>query len=179
MRKEFVYDESKKLDGVITHLTRECGGNVHDDRIVNVTASSVYESIDDYHQKHAVDLVTDEWSCSNNEKNSWTCYDFKDRRVIPRSYSVRSYMYSTRWAHPKSWVIEVSNDGTDGSWTEIDRRENNNDLNGSYVTVNFKIASVPAEGYHFFRLRQTGENHRGNDCLVVNSLEIFGMLFEK
>ena len=40
-RTEFVYNSSKPLDGVIAHLTREYGGNVHDKGIVNVTASSV------------------------------------------------------------------------------------------------------------------------------------------
>ena len=32
----------RKLDGIIAHLTRQCGGNVHDKGIVNVTASSCY-----------------------------------------------------------------------------------------------------------------------------------------
>ena len=53
----FVYHESKKLDGVIAHLTRECDGNVHEKGIVNVTASTVYGS--SYHTKDAVDLGTD------------------------------------------------------------------------------------------------------------------------
>ena len=33
---EFVYDSSKPLEGIIAHLTRECGGNVHDKGIVNI-----------------------------------------------------------------------------------------------------------------------------------------------
>ena len=80
-------------------------------------------------------------------------------------------------SHLKSWVIEVSNDGA--SWMEIDHRDNNNDLNGPCVTANFKISKVPSEGVRFFRLRQTGKNHGGNDALVIPSLEIFGILFEK
>ena len=49
---DFVYDESKPLDGVIAHLTRKRDGNVHDRRIVLVTASSLGGG----HQKNAVDL---------------------------------------------------------------------------------------------------------------------------
>ena len=85
--------------------------------------------------------------------------------------------------HLKSWVIEVSNDGS--SWTEIDRRENNNDLNDEYATANFKISKVPSESFRFFRLRQTGMNHYGliDGCdfyvVTLSSLEIFGTLFEK
>ena len=31
----------------------------------------------------------------------------------------------TRWAHTKTWVLEVSNDGSKGSGAVFDSRENN------------------------------------------------------
>ena len=167
---EFVYDSSKPLGGVIAHLTLECGGNVHDQGIVNVTASSYPETA-----KNAVDLGTDSHYISHGEMDPWICYDFKRRRVIPTSYSVRS---SDGFCHIKSWVIEVSNDGS--SWTEIDRRDNNNDLHGKYATANFRISMVPSEGIRFFRLRQIGwgnciglARHRVRVPLQITSLEIF------
>ena len=87
--REFVYNDSKKLDGVIAHLTRECGGNVHDKGIVNVTASSVWDNRNRLPQV-AVDFETT-WSFhSKNKPNSWICYDFQERRVVPTSYSVSS-----------------------------------------------------------------------------------------
>ena len=175
--KKFVYDESKKLDGVIAYLTSEWGGNVHDKGIVNVTASSVHS--DHSQPKNAVDLTTDSCFWSESKPNSWICYDFKERRVIPTSYSVMSMGGGPGWNHAKSWVIEVSNDGTENSWTIIDRRDNNNDLNDSFATVNFKISRVPSDGFRFFRLRQTGKNHLGNEVLSISSLEIFGTLSEK
>ena len=171
--REFVYDESKKLDGVIAHLARECRGNVHDKGIVNVTASSVCAISSQ--PKNAVDLRTDSRFWSRNEANAWICYDFRERRVIPTSYSVRSWHDGPGSCHLKSWVIEVSNDGH--SWTEIDRRDDNNDLNSSWVTVNFKISRVPSESFRFFRLRQAGKNHQGDYCLDLSALEIFGTLF--
>lgn len=48
------------------------------------------------------------------------------------------------------WIIEVSNNGV--HWTEIDRRENNSDLNAPHVTRNFKISKVPSECFRLFRL---------------------------
>ena len=154
---------------------RECGGNVHDKGIVNVTASSVYSSC---HPKGAVDLGTNSTYVSNNENDSWICYDFKERRMIPKSYSVRSNGFWPGRNHLKSWVIEVSNDGS--SWTEIDRRDNNNDLHGKYATANFRISMVPSEGIRFFRLRQIGwgnciglARHRVRVPLQITSLEIF------
>ena len=171
---EFVYDNSKPLEGVIAHLTRECGGNVHDKGMVNITASSVQSC---YHQKHVADLGTDSLYYSKNEKNTWVCYDFKDRQVIPKSYSVRSGDAGPNYVNLKSWVIEVSNDGC--SWTEIDRQDNNGALDARYVTVNFKISHVPSESFKLLRLRLTGPNHCGDDSVIFSSLEIFGTLYEK
>ena len=87
-RREFVYDSSKQLDGVIAHLTRECGGNVHDKGIVNVTASSGYENMSDWDPTNAADLGTNSEFGSHDEKGSWICYNFKERHVTPTSYSV-------------------------------------------------------------------------------------------
>ena len=134
---EVVY-EGKPLNGIIAHLTRECGGNVYDNEIVNITASSCQS---DYHPKNAADFSTDSAFDSEGLASSWICYDFKDRSVIPTSYSVRSWARGPGSCHLKSWVIEVSNDGS--SWTEIDRRDNNHDLNNRTVTQNFKVLQVP------------------------------------
>ena len=68
-------------------------GNVHDEGIVYVTASSVYKKNDSSnHPKNAVDLGTESKYYSNDEKDTWICYDFKERRVIPTSYSVMSLL---------------------------------------------------------------------------------------
>ena len=163
-----------KLDGIIRHLALQCCGNVHKKGIVNVTASSVLDS--DYMScdpKNAVDFDRDSSFSSHNEPNSWICCDFKDRRVIPTSYSVRSG-YSPPYL--RSWVIEVSNDGTENSWTEIDRRD---DWDGDEETPNFEISRIPRESFRFFRLRQTGKNRDGENYLKIYWLEIFGTLFEK
>ena len=176
--REFVYDDSRKLDGIIAYLTREFGGNVHDKGIVNVTGSSVEGNIHECLPSNVVDLETESYYLSSlHLPNAWICYDFKDLRVIPTSYSVRSY--GACHLNLKSWVIEVSNTGTENSWTEIDSRENNNDLDSENATANFKIFHVPNESFRFFRLRQTGKNHAGFDSMMLTSLEIFGTLFEK
>jgi hypothetical protein len=45
------------------------------------------------------------------------------------NYSIRSsYGDGVNGQYLKSWVIEVLSDGSD--WEEIDRHENNNELNG-------------------------------------------------
>ena len=173
--REFPYKESDPLNGIIAHLTRECGGNVHDKGIVNITASSVNSSSEE--KRNAVDFETNTYFVSQNTPNSWICYDFKDSRVSPTSYSVRSCAYGPGSNHPKSWVFEVSNDET--NWTVVDRRDNNGDLNNNFVTRNFRLSSTSSESFRFVRLRQTGKTHGGRDNLVLSALEIFGFLTDK
>lgn len=55
----------RKLDGVIAHLTRECGGNAHKKRIVNVTVSSVYDNDSSNQLKNVVDLGTGRYGETN------------------------------------------------------------------------------------------------------------------
>ena len=166
---QFAYDSSQPLKGIIAHLTSECGGNVHEKGVVEVTASSCHSG----GAKCVAELGTGSFFYSENEKDSWIRYDFKDRRVAPTSYSIRT---DNGLSHPKSWVLEVSNDGREGSWEVVDRRENNSSLNGKYLTGNFKINPSPITCFRFVRLRQTGPNHRGDNSLYLNSLELFGTL---
>ena len=97
-------------------------------------------------------------------------------RVALTSYSIRSYGSGPGGCHPKSWVLEVSSDGSEGSWTVVDSSENNFDLNNKRVTRNFAIGARLSESFRFVRLRQTGKNHQGNDHLDISALELFGTL---
>ena len=172
-RSEFAYDSWRPLDGIIAQLTRECGGDVHKEGVVKVTGSGIFRG---HVPENAVDLQSDSFFFSNDSPNSWICYDFGGRRVTPTSYSIRSYNWGRGGPHPKSWVLEVSSDGSKGSWEVVDSRENNEYLNGSLLTRNFAIGARPSEAFRFVRLRQTGENHAGNDLLVISALELFGAL---
>ena len=170
--QEFAYDASRPLDGIIAHLTRECGGNVHERGVVDVSAINIHSS--GYEPKNVVDLGTDKGFCSKNQPGSCLCYDFKERRVTPTSYSIKSIPCTPAAAHPKSWVFEVSNDGI--SWEAIDRRDDNMDLNAKTVTRNFSTNCKADQSFRFIRFRQTGKNHGSNDVLAFASLELFGKL---
>ena len=169
----FAYNSMKPLDGIIQHLSREFSGNVHSIGVVEVIASSFYVNCE---PENAARIGKDWDFYSQNKPDSWIRYDFKEMRVRPTSYSIRSYVGSPGLNHPKSWVFEVSNDGE--SWEVVDRRDDNSDLNDKYVIRNFPISPEVRGSFRFIRLRQTGENHAGDDKLVINSLEIFGTLFE-
>jgi hypothetical protein len=168
---EFLPSSYSPWNGIISYLTRKFGGNVHDSNVVAITASSNNGNF----EKYAADLAVNNCFCSMNTPNSWICYDFKRRKIMATHYSIRSYFNGSRGNnHPKDWVVEGSNDGI--SWTEIDRREDNSDLNASNVTKTFAITrSVEVR---MIRLRQVGANHFGHHYLLLSSLEIFGSLIE-
>ena len=182
-KRKFVYHADKegqsppplfppKLDGIIAHLTRECGGNVHDKGIVGILGIKGYG--DYYRPKDAADLVTTRPFESDTVKDAWLEYDFRMCRVTPTGYSLMSgeEAYS-----PKSWVIEVSND--EDKWKIIDRQRDTDVLKGSFTLAHFELSSVPTRRYRYLRIRQTGRNHSGEKGMQINALEIFGTLYEE
>jgi hypothetical protein len=101
--KEFppLVGQSEVPDGIIAYLTRQCGGNVHNRQIVTVTSSSHYRCV--WAEKSAAQNVADLETASNfrsvycgwredirNSANNWICYDFKNQRILPTHYAVRS-----------------------------------------------------------------------------------------
>ena len=129
------------------------------------------------------ELVRDSTECcyySANERYSWVRYDFKNRRVIPKSYSLRSSWQGPGGNHLKSWALEVASEEEPDRWTEIDRRENNSDLNGEFASHNFEVyrPDLLENGFRFVRLRQAGPNHSGRYELMLNAFENFGTLIE-
>jgi regulator of replication initiation timing len=88
-------------DGIIAHLTRECGGNVHERGIVVTTASSVLKAA--YAPMNAVDFTTEQVFTSDvmtkgsnvpHTRNNWITFDFKKRRVVPTHYAIRGCWHS-------------------------------------------------------------------------------------
>jgi hypothetical protein len=107
-------------------------------------------------------------------RNNWICYDFKERRIEPTHYTIRTYDSGPGCSHLKSWLVETSADGK--SWREVAREEGNKQLNGPRFTATFPVAG--GGECRFIRLVNIGRDHFGNDTLVISAWEIFGSLVE-
>jgi hypothetical protein len=163
------------LDGILSHLTRKHGGNVHDLNIVRITANSLFMNVANYAAKNVADLMADTSFWSTNEENRWICFDFLNLKIRPTHYSIRSnHGGCINSSNLKSWVIESSDDAV--GWTVIDRRENNDSLNEKNAIGTFTIAH--SVNCRYIRLRQTGKNHYGSHSLIISSFEFFGSLIE-
>jgi hypothetical protein len=185
-RRICFFPDSDPLDGIISHLARQCGGNVHEQNVVIVTSSPTYSNEASRAANNAADLRNDSLFYSHyrpsssdipHTRNNWICYNFKERTVIPSHYVVRSR--NDEWGRPgsfnlKSWVVETSLDGT--NWIEIDHKESNSQLDDKNVIATFEVSR--REECHFLRLVNIGRNHAFNDAVVISGLEIFGALIE-
>jgi hypothetical protein len=184
-------------DGIIAHLARKCRGNVHDRHVVEVACGSfeketyganphsgAYNNDPNFAAKNAADLETVSYfeSAFREKKqhiphmrNNWVCYDFKEKRIMPTHYTIRTNGYDGpgQW-RLKSWLVEASVHGE--SWREVDHRENNEQLNGAYFAGTFAVAG--GGECRFIRLVDIGRNHVGNDCLLISAREIFRSLID-
>jgi hypothetical protein len=168
------FKSSSPLSGIISYLTSKHGGNVSDKNVVTITASGVCSN---FHAKNAADLLAASYWISGNEDNSWLCYDFKDMRIKPTHYSIRSRCDGGNDDnYPKHWIVEVSNDGS--TWTVIDERRNNSDLKGQNLIRTFTVS--PCDYCQFIRIRHQGYNWYSAHVyyFIISSFEIFGNLRE-
>jgi hypothetical protein len=175
--RDFGIDSSQPLDGILSHLSLECGGNVHTHEIVSITASSNVRN--SCHQ--VVDYNWTNYWYSKDESNSWIQIDFKARRISPTHYTIKSDGEGGH--HLLKWSLNGSNDGT--SWINLDRRDTN-DLKGDYIVKSYACESIQSSSsssssspfFQFIRLTQIGKNSSGCDYLMLANLELFGKVSE-
>jgi hypothetical protein len=156
----------------MSFLSEQCEGNIHDRGIVAVSASSQYWS------DRPVQLIVDFNSsligfATKDEPNSWICIEFKNHRIKPTHYSIRSRTGGDTF-HLRSWNLEGLTD--DGKWVRLDCRTDNTDLTGAGAVRTFSIESVCE--VRSVRLQQTGANSSNDNHLILKSIEFFGELRE-
>jgi E3 ubiquitin-protein ligase HECTD1 len=147
---------------------------VIDRNIVSITASSIGNP-QSYPLRHVADFENQSCFATNNEANSWICYDFKDMQIKVTHYSIRTRRDANN-GHLRFWILEGSQDGL--SWVTIDDRQNDTSLNSEGAISTFSISQNFQKAFRQVRLRQTGKNTSGTDNLIVNSIEFFGVLKE-
>jgi hypothetical protein len=166
--------ETSCLNGIISYLTNEFGGNVIDRNIVSITASSL-GNVQSYPLRSVVDFENQSMFRTNSLENAWICYDFKDMVITLDHYSIRTRC-DTNGSHLRSWRLEGSSDGS--KWLKIDEKMNDESLNSRGAVASFPISAEFIRAFRMVRLRQTGKNSTGVSSLVLSLIEFFGELKE-
>ena len=170
---DFGWTGDNEFKGIINHLRQASNNQI--DNEVSITASSIYSSSECF-QPHNVALFENQgyYFQSQNVAGGWLCFDFKERRVAATAYTVRSYQGGVNYHHPKSWVIEGSNDNS--LWATLDKQDDCPHLNGYNYAHTFIMNQQNTNEYKYIRMRLTGPNWNGHNYLMVDSFEIYGTL---
>lgn len=173
------YDNNtnNRFKGIITNLGNGNSKKVVENGIVEITSSAVEGSGFEPHL--AIDFKNKNYfhsGYSNKEGFYWLCYDFKEKKVKPSHYSVRSYADCSNSYNIVNWNIEGSNDGE--TWKVLDSRQNERSLDGSDASNTFEIQNHLEENefYRYLRIHKNGPNANGSNQLIVSSLEYFGII---
>lgn len=159
--------------GILRNLSDECGGNVHDKGIVNVTSSSYYDNR--FYPKNAVDFTDNKKDFrSSYEENAWLKYDFLNKKVHPIGYSIKSTFENKGYWHPVNWVIEGSNTDLTNDWVILDSRNDIKSLDDSYAFQTFFIQKS-CDFYRYLRIRQTGRDSTNDHYLEISELDFYGI----
>lgn len=173
-----------EFEGIVSYLYEKSKGKI--EKEINIFASGINN---DYSLPKTVAMFNDpgKYFVSKPEFGSWICFDFKEHRVSPTGYSIRTSKYSqVNSINPRNWVIEASNDCQ--SWDIIDEVNNCSYTNGPYYSHTFKVNRQNDIEYQYVRMRQTGPNwynssnynQNNNDTdfnqnyMVIDSFEIYG-----
>lgn len=167
---EINYIKGEEFKGILNFLTNKTGGNIHENGTIKISSDTTLDQ--SYHPKNLV---------SNDNKffNSFTVedvsivFDFKDKMVKLKNYSIKSLGQKSGGCHLKNWVVEASNDMK--KWEIIDERINNSSLNKSCAIYTFDSKSID-EFYRYVRLRQTGLNWRNDYTVAFQQIEFYGII---
>ena len=85
---------------------------------INITSSSVLSS---NYEPINVTLYENQnkYFRSKINQNNWI-FEFKENKIIPTNYPIKSYKNGKNGCHPKSWIIEGSNDNS--KWEKLDEQ---------------------------------------------------------
>lgn len=171
----FYCKHDEAFDGIIRHLQKESNGNIKS--VIDITSSSLHgSSWSPYNVCLFEDKDKDKYFHTKDEQNSWILFDFKERKIIPSNYIIKSSPYGQNGNNPKTWKLEGSNDKS--SWEPLDEQRDCPYFNGQYLVHTFDIKKRVTTPFRYIRMTQTGPNWQDNryHYFTLGSIEFYGSL---
>ena len=172
------YDNNQlnRFNGILTKLGQGNAMDALSNGIIDITVSSVISSRGCVQPKNVLNYGNDlQVFESKHEPNSWLCIDFKDNKVNPSHYSIKTTKYGNKDNHiPQNWDIEGSNDHK--HWDLLDSRRKEESIHKAATANTFAITNSANKHnyYKYLRIIQRGKNTGNDDDLFFSSIEFFG-----
>lgn len=170
MNKPF---KGQPFTGLFHELTKKAVNNIYLERAVEITGNKSkgkFSSLVDFgYEGHSYQ--------SDNDENSFLCFDFIDKLIEVSAYSIKS-SNNSRPSFLSSWVVEGSNDRM--KWSELDSHSKDTSLWSKEKICTFAVQKNAEQSEHcfrFIRLRMTGKSMNNDFCLEIQNIEFFGKLF--
>ena len=163
-------------NGVFHFLNSLCGGNAYLKGLIDIKTTPTNCSNPEIVIDPSSNGPNSDYWYSRDAPDQWIMFDFKDKKVEVKRYSIQTYDNDSDFGHLKNWVIEGTNDIQEDHWIQIDKQLDNNDLNGPSFKRVYSTSSNQC--FRYIRLRGCGCNHRGDDDydIVLSHFEIFGKI---
>lgn len=173
---EFDGNASHRFSGIVDYIVKNKKKNESNEDVIDVKANSTNGA---HYPKFAIYFDSSKYFFSSENFTTWLQYDFKDKKIRPTSYSIKTRNDSDN-DNPLNWCIEVSNTGKENDWKTIDSRKDVKTVSKRDQSDTFLIGTklLSNESYRFIRLRCTGCTSNNCGYLAISSLEYFGTLFK-
>ena len=164
------------FDGIIKYLESKYGNDIHDQGIINISASLCGRN------KPQEVINYDSGKCWENSfgkyEPAWLAIDFKDKKIKVNGYSLKSVDINNKSLnnigyHLKNWTIEGRNEGEE--WKEIDHQDNY-DLDGYNYQHYYSIPDM-TEPYQYIRIK-FGKSHKDKYDISLANFEVYGAIHE-
>lgn len=167
--KLFEFNSNDPFNGINNFLVKSSNGKIEDKICIsssNYRSNSKPENVVLYENQNIFQ--------SQSVENAFICFDYIEHKVIPKNYVIKSADFDENVYHPKSWVVEGSNDNS--KWEICDEQNSNFSLNGNNIVQMFQIKNESNKEFRYIRIRQTQKNCGGDNDLMIQSFELFGTL---
>lgn len=181
--KVIAYDPNRKLNGIIKYLLSKTNGDLIDNGIINIQASSSQYYYSQQYTKSPRKLLnfndlgrSSMWSPSNHN-HEYLIYDFKNIKVKLTNYTLHTPTSPTK-DYPRSWIVECSNDCK--NWIQIDERRDENEMNGCGRCHTFSCSHDQPEFFRYVKFTTNGPCWNGYDRYYfdVSAIEFYGCIIE-
>ena len=169
---ECEHKNGQNFRGIIDYLEEKYGKNIHSQGIITISASSSFHNTPD----KVIDYNWNDCWHSNSNPGNWLEVNFQHFQVKIKGYSLMTQGGSKNMVHLKNWILEGSNNRR--TWIELDKQENNDDLNGSLKQHYYPVFKEKEKEFQYLRIRSIGFNHFNDHRLLIKNIEFFGTLIK-